>query len=65
MNHFHHFQHITSLKVYFLQAIALIVSFSQVESLLRVVLLVVSIMYTVWKLVDKYKDEDKNDQDEN
>jgi hypothetical protein len=45
-------------KIYLLNAVALSVSLSNVETYLRITLLVVSIFYTIFKLLKKDKDEE-------
>lgn len=46
------------LKIYLLNAATLTISFSQAEMALRIFLLVISIIYTLWKLIDKKNGKD-------
>ena len=50
------------LKIYLLNLLTFTISFSQVEMALRIFLLVISIIYTLWKLIDK-KNENTNKKD--
>jgi hypothetical protein len=50
------------LKIYLLNFLTFTISFSQVEMALRIFLLVISIVYTLWKLIDK-KNENTNKKD--
>lgn len=52
------------LKLYFLTVTALFISMQQVEMILRFTLLILSIIYTVYKIIDRFK-EQKNKRKEN
>jgi hypothetical protein len=41
------------LRLYFLNSSAILLSLSQAETALRFTLLILSIIYTIWKLIDK------------
>ena len=50
------------LKLYFFNSISMLLSFSNIESTLKIVLLIASIFYTVLKTVETFKkrnDENK------
>lgn len=52
------------LKLYFLNTVTMMLSFSNIESTLKIVLLIASIFYTVLKTVEtlkKKKDGENND----
>ncbi len=51
----------TDIKVLLLNATTLAISFSQIESILKLVLLVASIIYTVQRSHDLYKKRKGND----
>jgi hypothetical protein len=44
------------MKLLFINSAALIVSFSQVETVLRLTLLITSIVYTLYKIIDRFDD---------
>jgi len=46
------------LRLYLLNSSALIISLSQLETALRFTLLIVSIIYTIWKLIDRKNGKD-------
>lgn len=46
------------LKIYALNLFTLSLSFSQLEMMLRIFLLVISIIYTLWKLIDRKNKKD-------
>lgn len=48
------------LKIYTLNTFAMAVSFSQLESTLKIVLLIISIVYTLMKIIETSKGK-KND----
>lgn len=45
------------LKLYFLTITALFISMQQVEMILRFTLLILSIIYTVYKIIDRFKEQ--------
>lgn len=52
------------LKLYFLNTVTMMLSFSNIESTLKIILLIASIFYTVLKTVEtlkKKKDGENND----
>jgi hypothetical protein len=52
------------LKLYFFNAIAMALSFSNIENFLKIILLIASIFYTILKTVEtlkKKKDGENND----
>jgi hypothetical protein len=51
----------TDIKVLLLNATTLAISFSQIESILKLVLLVASIIYTVQRSHNLYKNKKGND----
>jgi len=46
----------SSLKLYFLNFATLYLSFTNLESMLKIVLLCVSIVYTIMKIVDWFRE---------
>jgi hypothetical protein len=46
------------LKIYLLNLLTFTLSFSQLEMALRIFLLVISIVYTLWKLIDRKNGKD-------
>lgn len=46
----------SDMKLLFINSAALIVSFSQVETVLRLTLLITSIVYTLYKIIDRFDD---------
>jgi hypothetical protein len=52
------------LKIYLLNFLTFTISFSQVEMALRIFLLVISIVYTLWKLIDKKNENTKKDNND-
>ena len=55
--------HDIDLKVYLFTAIALTVSMQDYEMILRFILLTLSIIYTTYKIIDRFKDKDKRNED--
>jgi hypothetical protein len=51
------------LKIYALNSIAMAVSFSNLESILKIVLLCVSIFYTILKTIEIIKNKRNNEKD--
>lgn len=51
------------LKIYGLNSITMAISFSNVESTLKILLLCVSIVYTVMKTIELIKNRSKNGSD--
>lgn len=51
------------LKIYGLNSVAMVISFSNVESTLKILLLCVSIVYTVMKTIELIKNRGKNGSD--
>jgi hypothetical protein len=51
---------INDLKLYSLNSITMAISFSNVESTLKILLLCVSIVYTVMKTIELIKNKSKN-----
>jgi hypothetical protein len=49
------------LKLYFFNSISMLLSFSNIENALKIILLIASIFYTVLKTIETYK----NKKDEN
>ena len=56
---------LNDLKLYSLNSLAMVVSFSNVEAILKIGLLCVSIVYTVMKIIEliKNKSKGKNESD--
>jgi hypothetical protein len=56
---------LNDLKIYSLNSLAMVVSFSNVEAILKIALLCVSIVYTVMKIIEliKNKSKGKNESD--
>lgn len=52
------------LKLYFLTVTSLFISMQQGELILRFTLLILSIIYTIYKIIDRFK-EQKNKHKEN
>jgi hypothetical protein len=52
------------LKLYFLNAITMALSFSNIENALKIILLIASIFYTVLKTIETYKNKN-NGKDNN
>lgn len=53
------------LKVYLFTALALMVSLQDYEVFLRFVLLILSILYTIYKIIDRFQEQsDKKKKDE-
>lgn len=50
---------LSDLKIYLLNSVALVVSFSEIEAILKIILLVASIVYTVQRIYANYQ-ENKN-----
>ena len=46
------------LRIYLLNLLTFTLSFSQLEMALRIFLLVISIVYTLWKLIDRKNGKD-------
>jgi hypothetical protein len=51
------------LKLYFLTVTALFISMQQVELILRFTLLILSIIYTVYKIIDRFKEQKNKTKD--
>ena len=51
---------INDLKLYSLNSITMAISFSNVESTLKILLLCASIVYTVMKIIELIKNKNKN-----
>jgi len=51
--------HHIDLKVQFIAAIAILVASQQVETFLRFTLLILSIIYTVYRLIDRFDEKKK------
>jgi hypothetical protein len=56
---------LNDLKIYSLNSLAMVVSFSNVEAILKIGLLCVSIVYTIMKIIEliKNKSKGKNESD--
>lgn len=52
---------LNDLKLYGLNSLAMAVSFSNVENTLKILLLCVSIVYTIMKTIELIKNKSKND----
>ena len=52
------------LKVYLFTAIALTVSVQNYEVFLRFVLLILSILYTIYKIIDRFKEQAEKKKNE-
>ena len=52
----------SSLKLYFLNLATLYLSFTNLESMLKIILLCVSIIYTIMKIVDWFKERKKQNE---
>jgi hypothetical protein len=52
----------SSLKLYFLNLATLYLSFTNLESMLKIVLLCVSIVYTIMKIVDWFRERKKQNE---
>jgi hypothetical protein len=52
---------INDFKIYALNSIAMVVSFSNVEAILKILLLCVSIVYTIMKTVELIKKKNERD----
>lgn len=48
---------ISDLKIYLLNSIALVVSFSEIEAILKIILLIASIVYTAQRIYANYKEK--------
>ena len=46
-------------KMYGLNSLVMFLSFTNIEAILKIVLLLVSIVYTIMKIVELYKDKKK------
>jgi len=47
---------ISDLKIYLLNSIALVISFSEIEAVLKIILLLGSIVYTAQRIYANYKE---------
>jgi len=47
---------LSDLKIYLLNCIALVVSFSEIEEILKIILLIGSIVYTAQRIYSNYKE---------
>jgi hypothetical protein len=54
---------INDLKLYGLNSLAMVVSFSNVEAALKILLLCVSIVYTIMKTIELLKNKKEKDDD--
>jgi hypothetical protein len=52
----------SSLKLYFLNLATLYLSFTNLESMLKIILLCVSIVYTIMKIIDWVKERRKQNE---
>ena len=52
----------SSLKLYFLNLATLYLSFTNLESMLKIILLCVSIVYTIMKIADWFKERKKQNE---
>jgi hypothetical protein len=52
---------LNDLKLYGLNSVAMVVSFSNVEAILKILLLCVSIVYTIMKTVELIKKKNERD----
>ena len=52
----------SSLKLYFLNLATLYLSFTNLESMLKIILLCVSIIYTIMKIGDWFKERKKQNE---
>jgi hypothetical protein len=50
---------LSDLKIYLLNSVALAVSFSEIEAILKIILLVGSIVYTVQRIILNHKEKNK------
>lgn len=50
---------ISDFKIYLLNSIALVISFSGIEEILKIILLLASIIYTVQRIYVNYKETKK------
>lgn len=48
---------ISDLKIYLLNSIALVISFSEIEAVLKIILLLASIVYTAQRIYTNYKEK--------
>ena len=46
-------------KVACINALAMVISFTEIESILKIILLLVSIVYTIYKIIEIKKKHDK------
>ncbi len=46
-------------KVAFINALAMVISFTSIESVLKIILLLASIVYTIYKIIEIKKKNDK------
>ena len=47
---------ISDLKIYLLNSVALVISFSKIEEVLKIILLIGSIVYTAQRIYSNYKE---------
>lgn len=52
---------INDLKLYGLNSVTMVISFSNVEATLKILLLCVSIVYTIMKTIELIKNKNNND----
>lgn len=50
------------MKIYYLNAIAMIVSFSGIEQWLKVILLIASIVYTIMRIIELKKKKNETNE---
>lgn len=53
---------INDLKLYALNSVAMAVSFTNVENTLKIILLLISIIYTILKTIDLFKNKTNDDK---
>ena len=53
------------LKLYFFNAISMLLSFSNIENFLKIILLVASIFYTLLKTVETLRKKNNDDKTDN
>ena len=52
--------HHIDLKVQFVAALAILIASQQVETILRFTLLILSIIYTIYRLIDRFQEKRKS-----
>jgi hypothetical protein len=52
------------LKLYFFNAISMLLSFSNIESFLKIILLIASIFYTILKTIETLKKKNNGENNE-